>query len=86
MLRVMGPLKEGTHVGMFGEGKITRDECQRFSIGACDPDGTVSSTRRHKPSLYVTVDGECVMTTPAAFEFHAEQITIRGATKLPNEE
>lgn len=86
MLRVMGPLKEGKHIGMYGDGKVTLGECFSFQIGGCDAEGNPALTTGHAPPLYVTVDGECVITTPASFEFHADQLTIRGAARLPNEE
>ncbi len=85
MLRLMGPLKQGTHVGKFGEEKITQQACHTFAIGACDAEGNISHTHRHNPALFVTVDGECVMQTPASFDFHADQLTMRGAPQLPNE-
>jgi diacylglycerol kinase family enzyme len=85
MLRLMGPLRQGTHVGKFGPDKIIQEACQSFSIGACDAEGNISQTNRHNPALFVTVDGECAMQTPASFEFHAAQLTIRGAAQLPNE-
>jgi diacylglycerol kinase family enzyme len=84
MLRVMGPLKEGDHVGMFG--CITQDKCQQFEIGACNPDGTPSETIKHEPLLYVNVDGESCLTTPASFEFYEKQLKIRGGVTIPNED
>jgi len=84
MLRVMGPLKEGKHLGYF-DGKISREECQSFSIGACDTDGSPSESLQHDPLLYVNVDGESCLTTPATFNFYPDQIKIRGVAVLPNE-
>jgi diacylglycerol kinase family enzyme len=85
MLRVLGPLKEGTHIGKFGGGKVILEECLSFQIGGCDAEGKPGLTTGHSPPLYVTVDGECVMTTPASFEFYPDQLTVRGAARLPNE-
>lgn len=84
MLRVMGPLKEGTHIGMF-DGKIKREQCQSFKIGACDADGNPSSSKKHEPLLYVNVDGECCLTTPASFQYHPDQLIVRGRDTIPNE-
>ena len=83
MLMVMGPLEKGTHVGMWD--KITMEDCQTFEIGALDSNGNVSADATHNPTLFVTVDGESCLTTPCSFEFHPNQLIVRGANKIPNE-
>jgi len=44
MLRIMGPLKKGKHVGMFGDGNVTLEKCLSFQMGACDAEGKPSET------------------------------------------
>ena len=39
----------------------------------------------HNPAMYVNVDGEAVLTTPVSMEYFDNQITVRGATSIPNE-
>ena len=83
MLMVMGPLEKGTHVGKWG--KITMQDCQSFEIGALDENGNISEDATHDPTLFVTVDGESCLTTPCSFEFHPEQLIVRGSASIPNE-
>jgi hypothetical protein len=35
--------------------------------------------------MFVNVDGEAVLTTPVSMKYHENQITIRGASSIPNE-
>ena len=50
-----------------------------------DSNGNVSADATHNPTLFVTVDGESCLTTPCSFEFHPNQLIVRGANKIPNE-
>ena len=34
---------------------------------------------------FVNVDGEAVITTPVSLQYHDDQLTVRGAAKIPNE-
>lgn len=83
MLAVMGPLEKGKHVGKWG--KISMQDCQSFEIGALDENGEISQDATHDPTLFVTVDGESCLTTPCKFEFHPNQLIVRGAKRIPNE-
>jgi len=81
MLRIMGPLKKGTHVGKWG---ITQQAVQRFEIRNVDEEGNPTNIP-HDPAMWVQVDGEPCLMTPATIEFHPNQIWIRGAATIPNE-
>lgn len=82
MLRVMGPLKKGKHVGRWG--KITMEPCKKFEIKALDSEGNPTEEHGHSPSLYISLDGEISMTTPVKFEFHQDQLHVRGGPQPPN--
>jgi len=71
MLMLMGPVKKGKHVGKWG---ITMQSSERFELAASDGD-----------PLFVNVDGEAVITTPATMQYHDDQLTVRGAASIPNE-
>jgi len=71
MLMLMGPVKKGNHVGKWG---ITMENAKKFEI----------STSTESP-LIIGVDGEAVITTPATMQYHDDQLTVRGATSIPNE-
>ncbi len=47
---------------------------ERFELAASDGD-----------PLFVNVDGEAVITTPATMQYHDDQLTVRGAASIPNE-
>ncbi|MBR85167.1 MAG: hypothetical protein CMA85_04405 [Euryarchaeota archaeon] len=83
MLLVMGPLEKGKHLGKWG--KISMQDCKRFEIGAVDSEGNPSATAPHSPPLFINVDGEACLMTPCKFEFHPNQLIVRGATTIPNE-
>ena len=83
MLMVMGPLEKGTHIGKWD--KITIQDCNAFEIGALGADGQPSESAPHNPPLFINVDGEACLTTPCKFEFHPNQLIVRGANKIPNE-
>jgi diacylglycerol kinase family enzyme len=82
MLRVMGPLEKGKHIGRWG--KITMEPCKKFEIKALDSQGKPTEEQGHNPPLYISLDGEISMTTPVKFEFHKDQLDVRGGSELPN--
>ena len=82
MLRVMGPLEKGRHVGRWG--KISMDHCRKFEVMALDSDGNPTEDRGHDPPLFISLDGEISMTTPVRFEFHENQLKVRGGPRPPN--
>ena len=82
MLRVMGPLEKGKHIGRWG--KITMEPCTRFEIMALDSEGNPTDDHGHDPPLFISLDGEISMTTPVSFEFHEGQLKVRGGSYPPN--
>ena len=82
MLRVMGPLEKGRHVGKWG--KISMEPCRRFEIKALDSEGNPTEEKGHDPPLFISLDGEISMTTPVSFEFHEGQLNVRGGQSPPN--
>tara|TARA_B100000686_G_scaffold260400_1_gene273130 strand:+ start:459 stop:1520 length:1062 start_codon:yes stop_codon:yes gene_type:complete len=82
MLRVMGPLEKGKHVGRWG--KISMDACRSFEIRALDSEGNPTAEVGHDPPLFISLDGEISMTTPVRFEFHDAQLNVRGGPNPPN--
>ena len=82
MLRVMGPLKKGRHIGRWG--KISMEPCSRFEIKALDSDGKPTEEHGHDPPLFISLDGEISLTTPVNFEFHKNQLKVRGGGSPPN--
>ena len=63
MLRVMGPLEKGRHVGKWG--KISMEPCRKFEIKALDSEGNPTDERDTNP-LFISLDGEISMTTPVS--------------------
>ncbi len=82
MLRIMGPLEKGKHVGRWG--KITMESCSNFEISALDKDGNPTKEHGHNPPLFISLDGEISMTTPVKFNFHANVLNVRGGKNPPN--
>ena len=80
MLRIMGPLKKGTHVGKWG---ITKRPSKRLEIRNIDGDDQPHSVP-HDPPMWIQVDGEPCLMTPAIIEFFPDQLTVRGAASIPN--
>ena len=78
----MGPLEKGKHVGRWG--KISMDPCRKFEVMALDSNGNPTEDRGHDPPLFISLDGEISMTTPVRFEFHENQLKVRGGPKPPN--
>jgi diacylglycerol kinase family enzyme len=81
MLRLMGPLKKGTHVGKWG---ITQRSAMRLEIRNIDDSDRPSDTA-HDPPMWVQVDGEPCLMTPAIIQFVPDQLTVRGGASIPNE-
>ena len=67
----MGPLEKGKHVGKWG---VTMQDAKRYELDVSNGDPIV-----------VNVDGEAVITTPVTLQYHDDQLTVRGATSIPNE-
>ena len=82
MLRVMGPLEKGKHVGRWN--KITMEPCRTFEIKALDKHGDPTDEHGHDPPLFISLDGEISMTTPVKFEFKKNQLLVRGGPTAPN--
>ena len=82
MLRVMGPLEKGKHVGKWG--KITMEPCSSFEIRALDDEGEPTLDVGHDPPLYISLDGEISITTPVRFDFHPNVLNVRGGSNPPN--
>ena len=78
MVRLMGPLRKGKHVGKWG---IYMRNAKRFEIRSVDEDGNPSDLS-HNPPIWVQADGEPCITTPAILEFHPKQLWIRGSNKV----
>ncbi len=81
MLMLMGPLRKGKHVGKWG---ITLREARRMEVRAIDAKGQASS-RSHDPPIWIQADGEPCLQTPAVLQFHSDQLTVRGASTIPNQ-
>ncbi len=71
MLMLMGPLEKGKHVGKWG---VTMEDAKRYELDVSEG----------KP-IFVNVDGEAVITTPVSMQYHDDQLTVRGASSIPNE-
>ena len=82
MLRVMGPLEKGKHIGRWN--KITMEPCTTFEIKALDTHGDPTEEHGHDPPLFISLDGEISMTTPVKFEFKKNQLMVRGGPTAPN--
>ncbi len=78
MLRLMGPLKKGRHIGKWG---ITQQDISRLEIKPLQDDGSPSDVPVGTP--YITQsDGEPQLQAPAVFNWHLDQLKVRGATKI----
>ena len=71
MLRLMGPLKKGDHIGLWG---VAMQDVSRLEFG-----------HSSGAPMFLNVDGEAVITTPAIMRHHDDQLTVRGAASIPNE-
>ncbi len=71
MLRLMGPLEKGRHIGMWS---VTMQDASRVEFGHSSGE-----------PMFINVDGEAVITTPITMQYHNDQLTVRGATSIPNE-
>ena len=81
MLRIMGPLKKGTHVGKWG---ISHNPGTRLELRNID-ENDQPSNRPHDPPMWVQVDGEPCLMTPSIIQYVPDQLTVRGAKAIPNE-
>ena len=79
MLSLMGPMKNGKHVGKWG---ITQRKANRIEIKPVNKDGSVSETPTD-PITWVQADGEPVIIAPATLEWHTDQLLVRGAKDVP---
>ena len=82
MLLVMGPLEKGKHIGMWN--KISMKSAKKMELKSVDSNGKPSE-KSHHPDLFVNVDGEAVMTTPIQLEYFEDQLIVRGASNIPNQ-
>lgn len=80
LLRLMGPLKKGKHVGMW---TITQQACRRLEIRNIDAEDQPSNVA-HDPPMWIQVDGEPCLMTPAIIQFVPAQLTVRGGPTIPN--
>jgi len=71
MLRLMGPLEKGKHIGMWS---VAMRDASR-----------VEFAHSSGAPMFINVDGEAVITTPTTMQFHDDQLTVRGAPSIPNE-
>ena len=78
MIRLMGPLRKGTHIGKFG---IEYKNAKRVEIRALDSSGEPDDSS-HSPPLFVQSDGEPCIQTPVTLEFHPDQLIVRGAKSV----
>ena len=81
MLRIMGPLKKGTHVGKWG---ISHNPGTRLELRNIDENGEPNNLP-HDPPMWVQVDGEPCLMTPTIIQYVPDQLTVRGANTIPNE-
>lgn len=81
MLRIMGPLKKGTHVGKWG---ITHNPGKRLELRNIDENNQPNNTP-HDPPMWVQVDGEPCLMTPAIIQYVPDQLTVRGGQTIPND-
>jgi diacylglycerol kinase family enzyme len=81
MLRIMGPLKKGTHVGKWS---ITHNPGKRLELRNIDENNQPSNVP-HDPPMWVQVDGEPCLMTPAIIQYVPDQLTVRGGQSIPNE-
>lgn len=81
MLKLMGPLKKGTHVGKWG---ITQQFISELEIKPLSVDGLAMDEPGEL--AYVTqTDGEPQIQAPSTFKWFADQLVVRGARVLPHQ-
>ena len=78
MIRLMGPLRKGTHIGRFG---IEYKDAKKVEIRSLGDDGEPTDSS-HSPPLFVQSDGEPCIQTPVVLEFHPNQLIVRGAKSV----
>ncbi|RPG73381.1 MAG: hypothetical protein CBD01_006990 [Euryarchaeota archaeon TMED141] len=79
MLNLMGSVKKGEHVGIWG---ITSHRVRRVNLRPVDANGTPSDVPLDLPT-YIQADGEPILQLPATLVWHPAQIIARGATSVP---
>jgi diacylglycerol kinase family enzyme len=79
MLNLMGSVKKGKHVGIWG---ITSHRVRRINLRPVDPAGAPSDIPLPLPT-YIQADGEPILQLPATLTWHPAQITTRGAKTVP---
>ncbi len=82
MLRIMGPMKKGTHIGKWGI--ITQNPGKRLELRNIDENDQPHNAP-HDPPMWIQVDGEPCLMTPAVIQFVPDQLTVRGGQSIPNE-
>ena len=81
MLRIMGPLKKGTHIGKWN---ISLNSGERLELRNIDESDQPSDVP-HDPPMWVQVDGDPCLMTPAIIQYVSDQLTVRGGQAIPNE-
>ncbi len=81
MLKLMGPLKKGKHIGKWG---ITQEEITRLEIKPIDESGNPLENPTSQPYI-MQADGEPCLQAPGFFEWHLDQLNVRGAKNIPNQ-
>lgn len=79
MLNLMGSVKKGEHVGIWG---ITSHRVRRVNLRPVDANGTPSDVPLDLPT-YIQADGEPILQLPATLVWHPAQIIARGAPSVP---
>ena len=75
MLNLMGSVKKGKHVGIWG---ITSHRVRRVNLRPVDARGVASDVPLELPT-YIQADGEPILQLPATLAWHPAQIVARGA-------
>ena len=81
MLKLMGPLKKGKHIVKWG---ITQEEITRLEIKPIDESGNPLENPTSQPYI-MQADGEPCLQAPGFFEWHLDQLNVRGAKNIPNQ-
>lgn len=79
MLNLMGSVKKGKHVGIWG---ITSHRVRRLDLRPMDGNGTPSDVPLDLPT-YIQADGEPILQLPATLVWHPAQVIARGAKSVP---
>ena len=82
MLRFIGPMKKGTHIGKWG--MVSQQDGHRLELRNVDQNGQPTNDP-HDPPMWIQVDGEPCLMTPAIIQFVPDQLTVRGGPSIPND-